>query len=49
MFLGLSGGDTYRCWSDVVKKIADIDTKLYMPKKKNVLTRLEQDLCFVLI
>ena len=45
-FVGLSGGDTYRRWSDVVKKTADIDTKLYLPKKdKKVIDRLEQEFC----
>ena len=45
-FVGLSGGDTHRRWSDVVKKTADIDTKLYLPKKdKKVIDRLEQEFC----
>ena len=44
-FLGLSGGDTYRRWSDIVKKTADIDTKLYLPfRQRKLIARLQQEL-----
>ena len=45
-FIGLSGGDTYRRWSDIVKKTADIDTKLYLPKRqRKLMDRLVQEMC----
>ena len=44
-YIGISGGDAYRRWTDTINKTADIDTKLYIPfEQPNLIDRIEQEL-----